>query len=85
MSLTRASEVRSGALSDGQLDLNELGPQDITEIDTGVVLFNTEATYPISANLAKRLAKIPNICAYKQGVSKISSTIALRSARRSSS
>jgi 4-hydroxy-tetrahydrodipicolinate synthase len=49
-------------------------------IDIGVVLFNTEATYPISAKLAKRLAKIPNICAYKQGVSKISSTIALRAA-----
>lgn len=49
-------------------------------IDIGVVLFNTEATYPISAALAKRLAKIPNICAYKQGVSKISSTIALRAA-----
>jgi 4-hydroxy-tetrahydrodipicolinate synthase len=49
-------------------------------IDIGVVLFNTEATYPISAGLAKRLAKIPNICAYKQGVSKIMSTIALRAA-----
>jgi 4-hydroxy-tetrahydrodipicolinate synthase len=49
-------------------------------IDIGVVLFNTEATYPISAKLAKELAKIPNICAYKQGVSKISSTIALRAA-----
>jgi 4-hydroxy-tetrahydrodipicolinate synthase len=49
-------------------------------IDIGVVLFNTEATYPISANLAKRLVKIPNICAFKQGVSKISSTIALRAA-----
>ena len=30
--------------------------------------------------LAKRLAKSPNICAFKQGVSKISSTIALRAA-----
>ena len=49
-------------------------------IDIGVVLFNTEATYPISAVLAKRLAKLPNICAFKQGVSKISSTIALRAA-----
>ncbi|HZN25361.1 MAG TPA: dihydrodipicolinate synthase family protein, partial [Burkholderiales bacterium] len=38
------------------------------KIDIGVVLFNTEATYPISASLAKRLAKIPNICAFKQGV-----------------
>lgn len=49
-------------------------------IDIGVVLFNTEATYPIGVSLAKRLAKIPNICAFKQGVSKISSTIALRAA-----
>jgi 4-hydroxy-tetrahydrodipicolinate synthase len=49
-------------------------------IDIGVVLFNTEATYPISARLAKKLAKIPNVCAYKQGVSKIMSTIALRAA-----
>lgn len=49
-------------------------------IDIGVVLFNTEATYPISAALAKRLAEIPNICAFKQGVPKISSTIALRAA-----
>jgi 4-hydroxy-tetrahydrodipicolinate synthase len=49
-------------------------------IDIGVVLFNTEATHPIGVPLAKRLAKIPNICAFKQGVSKISSTIALRAA-----
>jgi len=49
-------------------------------IDIGVVLFNTEATYPIGVPLAKRLAAIPNVCAFKQGVSKISSTIALRNA-----
>lgn len=49
-------------------------------IEIGVVLFNTEATYPIGVPLAKRLAKIPNVCAFKQGVSKISSTIALRHA-----
>lgn len=49
-------------------------------IAIGVVLFNTEATYPISAALAKRLTAIPNICAFKQGVSKISSTNALRAA-----
>lgn len=49
-------------------------------IDIGVVLFNTEATHPIGVPLAKRLAEIPNICAFKQGVSKISSTIALRAA-----
>ena len=50
------------------------------KIDIGVVLFNTEATYPIRPALAKRLAKIPNICAFKQGVSKITQTIALRDA-----
>lgn len=49
-------------------------------IDIGVVLFNTEATYPIGVPLAKRLAKIPNICGFKQGVSKIAATIALREA-----
>jgi 4-hydroxy-tetrahydrodipicolinate synthase len=49
-------------------------------IDIGVVLFNTEATFPIGVPLAKRLAKIPNICGFKQGVSKISATIALRAA-----
>jgi len=49
-------------------------------IDIGVVLFNTEATYPIGVPLAKRLAKIPNICGFKQGISKVSSTIALREA-----
>jgi len=50
------------------------------KIDIGVVLFNTEATYPIGVSLAKRLAALPNICAFKQGVSKISATIALRNA-----
>ncbi len=49
-------------------------------IDIGVVLFNTEATAPIGVSLAKRLAKIPNICGFKQGVSKVSATIALRAA-----
>jgi 4-hydroxy-tetrahydrodipicolinate synthase len=49
-------------------------------IDIGVVLFNTDATYPIGVPLAKRLAKIPNVCGFKQGVSKISATIALRAA-----
>lgn len=49
-------------------------------IDIGVVLFNTEATYPIGVPLAKRLVQIPNICGFKQGVPKISSTIALRNA-----
>ncbi len=49
-------------------------------IHIGVVLFNTEATAPIGVALAKRLAKIPNICGFKQGVSKVSATIALRAA-----
>ena len=53
-------------------------------IDIGVVLFNTEATAPIGVPLAKRLAKIPNICGFKQGVSKVSATIALRAAINSS-
>ena len=49
-------------------------------IDIGIVLFNTESTYPISPRLAKRLATIPNICGLKQGVSKPQPTIALREA-----
>lgn len=49
-------------------------------VDIGIVLFNTEATYPISARLAKRLATIPNICGFKQGVGKPQPTIALRDA-----
>jgi 4-hydroxy-tetrahydrodipicolinate synthase len=49
-------------------------------LDIGVVLFNTEATYPISPRLAKRLAGLPNICGFKQGVSKPQPTIALREA-----
>ena len=39
-------------------------------VDIGIVLFNTEQTYPISAKLAKRLATLPNICGFKQGVGK---------------
>ncbi|MDH5534613.1 MAG: dihydrodipicolinate synthase family protein, partial [Betaproteobacteria bacterium] len=38
-------------------------------VDIGIVLFNTEQTYPISTALAKRLATLPNICGFKQGVS----------------
>jgi 4-hydroxy-tetrahydrodipicolinate synthase len=49
-------------------------------VDIGIVLFNTESTYPISPRLAKRLAAIPNICGFKQGVSKPQPTIALRAA-----
>ena len=49
-------------------------------VDIGVVLFNTEQTYPISAKLAKRLATLPNICGFKQGVGKPAPTTALRDA-----
>jgi 4-hydroxy-tetrahydrodipicolinate synthase len=49
-------------------------------VDIGIVLFNTEATYPISPRLAKRLASLPNVCGFKQGVSKPQPTIALREA-----
>jgi len=49
-------------------------------IDIGIVLFNTESTYPISKRLAVRLAEIPNICGFKQGVSKPQPTIGLRQA-----
>ena len=49
-------------------------------VDIGVVLFNTEQTYPISTKLAKRLAALPNICGFKQGVGKPGPTTALRDA-----
>src|SRR4030095_1922984 len=49
-------------------------------VDIGVVLFNTEQTYPISAKLAKRLATLPNICGFKQGVGQAQPTTALRDA-----
>ena len=49
-------------------------------VDIGIVLFNTESTYPISPKLAKRLAALPNICGFKQGVSKPQPTTALREA-----
>ncbi len=49
-------------------------------LDIGIVLFNTDATHPISANLAKRLAKLPNICGFKQGVGKMQATTQLRDA-----
>ena len=49
-------------------------------VDIGIVLFNTEQTYPISTKLAKRLATLPNICGFKQGVSKPQPTTALRDA-----
>jgi 4-hydroxy-tetrahydrodipicolinate synthase len=45
----------------------------------GLVLFNIPAHYyPISAPLAKRLAKIPNICGFKQGGPQPAATIRLR-------
>jgi 4-hydroxy-tetrahydrodipicolinate synthase len=49
-------------------------------VDIGIVLFNTEQTYPISTRLAKRLAALPNICGFKQGVGKPQPTTALRDA-----
>jgi len=49
-------------------------------VDIGIVLFNTEATYPISARLAKRLSALPNICGFKQGVGKMQQTTQLRDA-----
>jgi len=49
-------------------------------VDIGIVLFNTEQTYPISTKLAKRLATLPNICGFKQGVSKPQPATALRDA-----
>jgi len=49
-------------------------------VDIGIVLFNTEQTYPISTGLARRLATLPNICGFKQGVSKPQPTTALRDA-----
>jgi 4-hydroxy-tetrahydrodipicolinate synthase len=49
-------------------------------VDIGIVLFNTEQGHPLSAKLAKRLATLPNICGYKQGVGKMQATTALRDA-----
>jgi len=49
-------------------------------VDIGIVLFNTGVTYPISARLAKRLATLPNVCGYKQGVGKMQQTTELRDA-----
>ena len=47
-------------------------------VDIGIILFNTGVTFPISARLAKRLAALPNICGYKQGVGKMQETTTLR-------
>ena len=47
-------------------------------VDIGICLFNTNQGHPLSANLAKRLATIPNICGYKQGVSGMAQATTLR-------
>ena len=47
-------------------------------VDIGICLFNTGQTYPISAKLAQRLAAIPNICGFKQGVSGMAAATTLR-------
>ena len=50
-------------------------------IDIGIVLFNIPSLYyPINEHLAKRLARIPNICGYKQAGPQPSATILLREA-----
>ena len=47
-------------------------------VDIGVILFNIPHNYhPISPQLAKRLAALPNICAYKQGDNSPAATHAL--------
>ena len=48
-------------------------------VDIGIVLFNIPAHYyPISPGLAARLAKLPNICGFKQGGPQPAATIRLR-------
>lgn len=38
-----------------------------SRVDIGIILFNVpQNCHPINANLAKRLAKLPNICGFKQ-------------------
>jgi 4-hydroxy-tetrahydrodipicolinate synthase len=50
-------------------------------IDIGIVLFNIPTLYyPITGQLAKRLATIPNICGLKQGGPSPAATISLREA-----
>lgn len=47
-------------------------------VDIGVILFNVPHTcHPVSPQLAKRLAALPNICAYKQGDTSPAATHAL--------
>ena len=47
-------------------------------VDIGICLFNTNQGHPLSAKLAARLATIPNICGYKQGVSGMAAATSLR-------
>ncbi|HTE15970.1 MAG TPA: dihydrodipicolinate synthase family protein, partial [Burkholderiales bacterium] len=47
-------------------------------VDIGICLFNTNQGHPLSAKLAQRLATIPNICGYKQGVSGMAAATSLR-------
>ena len=48
-------------------------------VNIGIVLFNIPTLYyPINEHLAARLAKIPNVCAFKQGGPAPSATISLR-------
>lgn len=48
-------------------------------VNIGIILFNIPAHYyPISASLAQRLAKLPNICGFKQGGPQPAATIRLR-------
>ncbi|MBI1990392.1 MAG: dihydrodipicolinate synthase family protein [Betaproteobacteria bacterium] len=50
-------------------------------INIGIVLFNIPSIYhPINEHLAARLAKIPNICGFKQAGPAPSATISLREA-----
>ncbi|RPI42043.1 MAG: dihydrodipicolinate synthase family protein [Betaproteobacteria bacterium] len=48
-------------------------------VDIGIVLFNIPAHYyPISPALASRLARLPNICGFKQAAPQPAATIRLR-------
>jgi len=50
-------------------------------VQIGIVLFNIPTLYyPIGEHLAKRLAKLPNICGFKQGGPQPAGTILLREA-----
>lgn len=47
-------------------------------VDIGICLFNTSQGHPLSAQLAQRLATIPNICGYKQGIAGMAGATMLR-------